>query len=98
MPPITRTIPFGEQSDDVTAIQKGLLTLGAQEFGGELFTPTEDGLFESNTIVELKKVINRFAGPETLGEPFNASWGRLLHVAVAEIGRASCRERVEISE
>ncbi len=66
MPPITRTITFGEQSDDVTAIQKDILLLGGFISEEEIFRDNFEGVFGGETSVALISVLQRFGSPNNI--------------------------------
>ncbi len=87
MPLITRTIGPFEQSEDVTAIQKDILLAGGFIPEEELFHDNVNGVFGGETSVALINVLQRFASPANItnifGFPFNAAWGRMLHMAAA---------------
>ena len=80
---ITKTIQPGEKNNDVTEMQKALISLGANIAGNELFTTTIAGTYGPTTqaaIAALHKWFT-FVAPNPL--PFNAFIGRLLNIAVA---------------
>lgn len=96
---ITQTIQAGERSADVTAIQKALISLGANIDIGERFTATTDGTLGATTQAALTALRTRFGISQGVHPPFNAQVGRLLNIAVgAEIGHcAGLRQAVRES-
>lgn len=87
---ITKTIQAGEKSNEVTEIQKALISLGANIASGELFTAATAGTFGFTThaavITVLRNRFNLFP-PQA---PFDASAGRSLNIAVgAELGTSA---------
>jgi hypothetical protein len=97
---ITRTIPSGEKSNDVTLMQQALLSLGATIAAGELFTATTAGTYGTSTQTAVGDLLVRFGfdRPST-PTPFTAQAGRLLNIAVgAEVGNsAALRQAVRES-
>jgi peptidoglycan hydrolase-like protein with peptidoglycan-binding domain len=97
---ITRTIPSGEKSNDVTLIQQALISLGANIAAGELFTATTAGTYGPSTQTAVGDLLVRF-GFARPSPPitFNAQAGRLLNIAVgAEVGAsAALRQAVRES-
>ncbi|MGH8490622.1 MAG: hypothetical protein ACREXS_17600 [Gammaproteobacteria bacterium] len=91
---ITKTIQPGEKSNEVTAIQKGLISLGAVIASGELFTATTAGTFGPSTQAAMVALYARF-GFGQFGPPvFNASVGRLLNIAVgADVGNSAALQK-----
>jgi hypothetical protein len=89
---ITRTIPSGEKSNDVTLIQQALISLGlgANIAVGELFTSTTAGTYGATTQLAVGAIYDRFGFARfNLPIPFNAPIGRLLNIAVAaEVGNS----------
>lgn len=88
---ITNLIRSGDKSNEVTEIQKALISLGANIDSGELFTATTAGTYGTSTQTAVAALLDRFgfahANPPI---PFNASVGRLLNIAVgAELGNSA---------
>jgi hypothetical protein len=99
---ITRTIPSGEKSNDVTLIQQALISLGlgANIAASELFTATTAGTYGTTTQTAVGAIYDRFGFARFgLPIPFNAPIGRLLNIAVAaEVGNsAALRQAVRES-
>ena len=97
---ITRTIQSGEQRNEVTEIQKALISLGASINSGELFTATTAGTYGTTTQLAVAALMDRFGIKHfNMPIPFNASLGRLLNIAVgAESGNsAALRQAVRES-
>jgi hypothetical protein len=92
---ITITIQPGERRNEVTEIQKGLISLGATIASAELFTTTAAGLFGPSTQAATLALYNRFGfgfGPSPT--VFNPSVGRLLNIAVAaEAGNSAALQK-----
>ena len=95
---ITRTIPAGEKSADVTAMQQALVGLGSQIAAGELFTATTAGTYGPSTQAAVNALRVRF-GLAVPAASFTADTGRLLNIAVAaEAGNtAALRQAVRES-
>lgn len=90
MPVITQTIALNERRPEVTAIQKALLSVGYTIGPAELYTTNVDGKFGEQTQGVLVDFIGPLVNLDEVGDPFNAAWGRLLHVAVpAELGNSA---------
>lgn len=96
---ITKSIPPGETSNEVTEMQKALLILGANIESAELFTATTAGTYGPTTQAAIAGLYKRFGFPPLFPSPFNALAGRLLNIAVAaEAGdSAALREAVRES-
>jgi peptidoglycan hydrolase-like protein with peptidoglycan-binding domain len=97
---ITKAIPSGERSNEVTLIQQALISLGANIAPGELFTATTAGIYGTSTQTAVGALLDRFGIPHsTLPITFNALVGRLLNIAVgAERGNcAALRQAVRES-
>ena len=92
---ITQTIQPGERRNEVTEIQKGLISLGFTIAPAELFTTTTAGLFGPSTQAATLAFYNRFGfgfGPFPIN--FNPSVGRLLNIAVAaEVGNSAALQK-----
>jgi hypothetical protein len=88
---ITNLIRAGDQTNEVTEVQKALLSLGANIDSGELFTATTLGTYGTNTQRAVGALLDRFGfTPFGLPIPFNAHTGRLLNIAVgAEVGNSA---------
>jgi peptidoglycan hydrolase-like protein with peptidoglycan-binding domain len=86
---ITQTIQLGEQRNEVTEMQKALISLGANIAPGELFTAITAGTYGPSTQAAILALLDRFGLPHLNPQPFNASIGRLLNVAAgAEAGNS----------
>src|SRR5215475_11716825 len=97
---ITRTIPSGEKSNDVTLMQQALLSLGANIASIELFTATTAGTYGTSTQTAVGDLLVRFGFARPSPPiPFNAQAGRLLNIAAgAEVGNsAALRQAVRES-
>jgi hypothetical protein len=91
---ITRTIQAGERRNEVTEMQKALISLGANIASGELFTATTAGTYGPTTQAAIIGLLDRFGFPHLNPQPFNASIGRLLNVAVgAEVGNIAALQK-----
>jgi len=87
MPVITQKIGLGERRDEVTAIQQALIGMGAKIKDEELATANLPGIYNrstqdavNNLFFRMGVVITEF---DEVPGVFDASAGRLLHVAVA---------------
>jgi hypothetical protein len=94
---ITQTIQAGERRNEVTEIQKALISLGlaGNIVSAELFTATSAGTYGSTTQLAIAALLDRFgvAHPNS-PIPFNASVGRLLNIAVgAEVGNCAALQK-----
>lgn len=97
---ITNLIRAGEKTNEVTEVQKALISLGANIDSSELFTATTAGTYGTTTQVAVAALMDRFGIARfNLPIPFNASLGRLLNIAVgAELGSsAALRQAVRES-
>jgi peptidoglycan hydrolase-like protein with peptidoglycan-binding domain len=96
---ITKTIQPGEKSNDVTEMQKALISLGAKIASNELFTTTIAGTYGLTTQAAITALYKRFNFPASNPPLFNAFVGRLLNIAVgAEAGNsAALRQAVRES-
>jgi len=92
---ITRTIQSGERRNEVTEIQKALISLGASIDSGELFTATTNGTYGTTTQLAVAALMDRFGIKHfNMPIPFNASLGRLLNIAVgAELGSSAALKK-----
>lgn len=87
---IAQTIQPNEQRNEVTEIQKALISLGANIATGELFTATAAGTYGPTTQAAVVTLLQRFCFVPLNPQPFNASVGRLLNTAVgAEVGNSA---------
>ena len=99
---ITTTIQQGEQSPEVTEIQKALISLGANIATAELFTSNTAGTYGPTTHAAVTALVARFGVGQQ--PSFNAICGRLLHIAMgAEAGsgnalKAAVREVFQARE
>src|SRR5215831_20670208 len=90
MPVITTTLPPGARDFRVTAIQQALISLGTSIDGGELATATTTALYGATTQVGVTALLTRFGFLPATPPVFNATVGRLLHLAVgAEVGHSA---------
>jgi hypothetical protein len=90
MPVITATIGRGEQHPEVAAMQQALISLGAHIASDELATATTAGTYGPTTRAATNALLNRFGVASFILQPFNASVGRLLNIAVgAELGHSA---------
>jgi hypothetical protein len=91
---ITQTIQPGEQRNEVTEMQKALISLGTHIDSGELFTATTAGTYGPTTQAAIIALLDRFGLPHVNPQPFNASIGRLLNIAVgAEVGNSAALQK-----
>jgi hypothetical protein len=91
---ITQAIQPGEQRAEVTEIQKALISLNASIDAGEIFTPTTAGTYGPTTRAAIISLLERFGLPHLNPQPFNASIGRLLNIAVgAELGNSAALQQ-----
>ena len=91
---ITKTIQAGEKSNEVTEMQKALISFGANIASGELFTATTSGTYGPTTQTAIIALLDRFGFPHLNPQPFNASIGRLLNIAVgAEVGNSAALQK-----
>lgn len=90
---ITKTIQAGEKSNEVTEMQKALISFGANIASGELFTATTSGTYGPTTQTAIIALFDRFGFPHLNPQPFNASIGRLLNIAAAEVGNSAALQK-----
>jgi hypothetical protein len=91
---ITATIQPGERRNEVTEIQKALISLGAKIASGELFTATTAGTYGRDTQAAVVALLERFRFVPLNPQPFNAFVGRLLNIAVgAELGNSAALQK-----
>ena len=91
---ITQTIQPGERRNEVTEMQKALISLGAHIAPGELFTATTAGTYGPTTQAAIIAFLDRVGLPHVNPQPFNASIGRLLNIAVgAEVGNSAALQK-----
>ena len=88
---ITNLIRAGDKTNEVTEVQKALISLGANIDSGELFTATTNGTYGTTTQLAVAALMDRFGIKHfNLPIPFDASLGRLLNIAVgAELGNSA---------
>lgn len=87
---ITQTIQPGERRNEVTEMQKALISLGATITPGELFTETTAGTYGPTTQTAVATLVKRFGLAPPTPPIFNARTGRLLNIAVgAEVGNSA---------
>jgi len=95
---ITKTIQPGEKSNEVTDMQKALISLGVNIASGELFTATTAGTYGPTTQAAIVALYTRFNFLAFPGPTFGADAGRLLNIAVgAEAGNIAAL-RVAVRE
>jgi hypothetical protein len=91
---ITRTIEPGEQRNEVTEIQKALISLGANIASGELFTATTAGTYGPTTQAAITALTRRFGFRLAIPARFDVLVGRLLNIAVgAELGDSAALKK-----
>jgi peptidoglycan hydrolase-like protein with peptidoglycan-binding domain len=91
---ITRTIQGGERLNEVTEIQKALISLGASIASNELSTATTAGTYGPTTQAAIIALLERFGLPHLNPQPFSASIGRLLNIAAgAEVGNSAALKK-----
>jgi peptidoglycan hydrolase-like protein with peptidoglycan-binding domain len=92
---ITGTIQPGERRNEVTEIQKALISLGYNIAPDELATASIAGPFGPTTQKAVAALLDRFGiAHSNLPIPFNASVGRLLNIAVgAELGNSAALQK-----
>jgi peptidoglycan hydrolase-like protein with peptidoglycan-binding domain len=91
---ITTTIQPGERRNEVTEMQKALISLGANIGSGELFTATTAGTYGPTTQAAIAALYQRFTFLALNPPPFNAFVGRLLNIAVgAELGNSAALQK-----
>lgn len=95
---ITKTIQPGEKSNEVTEMQKALISLGANIASNELFTATAAGTYGSTTQAAIAALYKRFTFTTVNPPPFNAFVGRLLNIAVAAEAGNSAALRQAVRE
>jgi hypothetical protein len=90
-PIIKRTIQPDERRNEVTEMQRALITLGANIAHGELATEKGAGTYGPRTQTAIIALLDRFGAEHPNPPiPFNASVGRLLNIAVgAELGNSA---------
>jgi len=87
---ITQTIQPNERRNEVTEIQKALISLGATIAPGERFTATTAGTYGPTTQAAVVALLARFGFPPPSPPVFNALAGRLLNIAAgAEVGNSA---------
>ncbi|MDN5836010.1 MAG: peptidoglycan-binding protein [Nitrosospira sp.] len=87
---ITQTIQPGEQRNEVTEMQKALMSLGATVAPSELFTATAAGTYGPTTQAAVTALLQRFGLRPPPPPIFNTRAGRLLNIAVgAEVGNSA---------
>ena len=60
---ITKTIQVCEKSNEVTEMQKALISFGASIASGELFTATTSGIYGPTTQTAIIALLDRFGFP-----------------------------------
>ena len=91
---ITQAIQPGERRDEVTEIQKALISLSANIASGELFTATTAGIYGTTTQAAVAALLARFGFGQAGPTIFNASVGRLLNIAAAvEVGNSAALQK-----
>jgi hypothetical protein len=98
---ITNLIRAGDKTNEVTEVQKALLSLGAKIDNGELFTATTHGTYGTTTQAAVAGLLSRFGFQQPFdddGNPipwvFEAWVGRLLNIAVAaEVGDSAALQK-----
>ena len=96
---ITQTIQPDEQRNEVTEMQKALISLGANIGTTERATATAAGTYGPTTQAAVTALLQRFGLEAPTPPIFNARTGRLLNIAVgAEVGNsAALRQAVRES-
>jgi peptidoglycan hydrolase-like protein with peptidoglycan-binding domain len=95
---ITKTIEPGEKSNEVTDMQKALLSLGVNIASGELFTATTAGTYGPSTQAAIAALYIRFNFLVFPGPTFRADTGRLLNIAVGVEAGNSAALRTAVRE
>lgn len=91
---ITQTIQPGERRNEVTEIQKALISLGIHIASDEVFTATTAGTYGQTTQTGVAALLARFGFSQAGPPVFNASVGRLLNIAVgAELGNSAALKK-----
>ncbi len=80
---ITATIQPGERRNEVTEIQKALISLNTSIEGGEMFTPMAAGTYGPNTQAAMTVLLQRFGFQPPVPLHFDAAVGTLLNIPVA---------------
>ena len=74
---ITQTIQPGERRNEVTEIQKALISLGANIDSAELFTATTPGTYGPTTQLAVAALIDRFGVEHPTANPFRCLGGTI---------------------